>query len=305
MGPPSKMSRTDIARKPFGEIQNTMGMDRRGSNMQRGDKKTKMQSSMGIERQGNLQHHQDKETKVVRVDRSEVRGAECILSVRSMRLGSYSVVPVGQCVTVSKTDIKFSVPAIKQEDMIVPLTIPLSDLGSVKMFFEEREFYAERASSVLFLYPGPQTCSSIRSSLGMRSRESFYLDPSSTTKSEQGLILNLGPGDKEEVEQFLSTHMKADEVDPEEVNSLVIAALPRDQEFLLRKFSPGPSYMSRPSNSESSTSSSSRPVYSGRPSPAQSHPNQQRVALNLGQGGKGAPRMSYQPVKRNYDTISL
>eukprot|EP00092_Neocalanus_flemingeri_P041076 GFUD01044729.1.p1 GENE.GFUD01044729.1~~GFUD01044729.1.p1 ORF type:complete len:320 (+),score=82.66 GFUD01044729.1:92-1051(+) len=172
-------------------------------------------------------------------NQSMVINNECLIFCQSMRLGSYSVVPESNLVKICGGKILFSVPSVEDASSMVSVGFSISDLDSIKTFFEESTHYSSRSTNLLFLYPSQATCQAVRSLMGFHNQESFYLDSASQQKSQTGIIINFRGAVTEEVKEYLTENLKnAKDIKSEDANSIVISSLPKDQEILSRKFSP-------------------------------------------------------------------
>jgi len=152
----------------------------------------------------------------------------CTLACRSVRVGSYKVLPKDKIVITEK-GVQIKVPAIMNNMEIVTITIPMSDVLKVLAHFG-------KSMPLLFLYISPGACKRARASLSMNSNQSFFIDITSGDETQKRVTIlpeKLTDENKILLKRHFGTTLQ--EVESKEANEILVRSSPKDLHVLKQK----------------------------------------------------------------------
>ncbi|CAL4077566.1 unnamed protein product [Meganyctiphanes norvegica] len=117
------------------------------------------------------------------LEEGTVKGPYTSLSCRSLRIGSYKVMPTERVIFVQE-GIRIKMPPIIEGDEkeMVTIDIPIKKIVKILAYFG-------RSLPVIFVYVKPSMGSSIRNALKMTDKSGFYFDPCSSDESQKRITI--------------------------------------------------------------------------------------------------------------------
>jgi len=155
-------------------------------------------------------------------------GNWCNLACRSVRVGSYKVLPKDR-ISITEKGVQIKVPAIMNNMEIVTITIPMNDVLKVLAHFG-------KSMPLLFLYISPGACKRARASLAMNSVQSFYIDITSQDETQKRITIlpeKLTDDNKMILKRFFASSLQ--EVESKEANEILVRSSPKDLHILKQK----------------------------------------------------------------------
>ena len=158
----------------------------------------------------------------------DVSGQWCTLSCRSIRIGSYKVLPKEK-ITVTERGVQIQVPGIVNPSEAVIISIPMKDILKVLAHFG-------KSMPLLFLYICPSACQKTRKLLKMTNSQSFYIDVQSTDETQKRITI-LPEKLTEENKMILKQHFtgKVQELESKDANEILVRSSPKDIPMLKSK----------------------------------------------------------------------
>ncbi|PSN57920.1 hypothetical protein C0J52_00233 [Blattella germanica] len=161
-----------------------------------------------------------------------VPGMFTLLQCRTVRIGSYKVVPKDR-VLLSSIGIRISVPAIEDESKNVMLTVNIKDIVKVLIHFG-------RGMPVLFFYINPTPAARIRAALNMESKLGPYYDPSSQDETQRRITLlpeRLNEDSKVALKTIFGSlsNNVLEELNNKEANDILVRASPKEVQNMMKK----------------------------------------------------------------------
>lgn len=151
-------------------------------------------------------------------------GSYTLLHCRTVRIGSYKVVP-RERVVLSTVGLWISVPSIEDEEKNVVLLIDTPEIVKVLIHFG-------RGMPVLFFYTVPTLSSRIRNLLKMESKMGPYYDPSSTDETQRRITLlpeRLSEDSKVALKNIFGNSNVLGELNIKEANHILVRASPKEE----------------------------------------------------------------------------
>ncbi|XP_075233482.1 uncharacterized protein LOC142331448 isoform X2 [Lycorma delicatula] len=155
------------------------------------------------------------------------------VTCRTVRIGSYKVVPSDQVVLTSQF-VDISVPSIEDSSKSIKVRIPYSQIVKVLAHYG-------RGLPVFFIYTTPLMGSKIRDVLKMISKDGFYYDPASKVETQKRITLlpeRLSDTAKCKIKAILSNFFDKnmyEELCSKEANDILVRASPKEVQNILRK----------------------------------------------------------------------
>ena len=158
----------------------------------------------------------------------DVSGQWCSLPCRSIRIGSYKVLPKER-ISVTEKGVQIRVPGIVNPSEVVVISIPMKDILKVLAHFG-------KSMPLLFLYVTPSVCQKARKLLKMTNSQSFYFDVQSQDDTQKRITI-LPEKLTEENKMILKQHFsgKVQELESKDANEILVRSSPKDIPMLKSK----------------------------------------------------------------------
>ena len=158
----------------------------------------------------------------------DVSGQWCSLPCRSIRIGSYKVLPKER-ISVTEKGVQIRVPGIVNPSEVVVISIPMKDILKVLAHFG-------KSMPLLFLYVTPSACQKARKLLKMTNSQSFYFDVQSQDDTQKRITI-LPEKLTEENKMILKQHFsgKVQELESKDANEILVRSSPKDIPMLKSK----------------------------------------------------------------------
>nr|CAD7447282.1 unnamed protein product [Timema bartmani] len=152
-------------------------------------------------------------------------GSYTLLQCRTVRIGSYKVVPK-EPVIISSLGVRIAVPCTDDENESVPITVDLGEVVKALIYFGRG-----RGIPVIFLYTLPAVGARVRATLNMDDDTRPYFDPSSADETQRWITL-LPESLQEDSKVALKTIFGPldnvlSELDKEKANDILVRTSPK------------------------------------------------------------------------------
>ncbi|XP_021936900.1 uncharacterized protein LOC110838211 isoform X2 [Zootermopsis nevadensis] len=160
-----------------------------------------------------------------------IPGSYTLLQCRTVRIGSYKVVPKDR-VLLSSVGIRIAVPAIEDESKSVTLSVNIDEIKKVLIHFG-------RGMPVLFFYIVATAAARVRTALNMESKLGPYYDPTSQDETQRRITLlpeRLHEDNKVALKNiFGSLTNVLEELSNKEANDILVRASPKEVQNMMKK----------------------------------------------------------------------
>ncbi|PNF29866.1 hypothetical protein B7P43_G09538 [Cryptotermes secundus] len=160
-----------------------------------------------------------------------IPGCFTLLQCRTVRIGSYKVVPKDR-VLLSSVGIRIAVPAIEDDSKCVTLSVDIGEIVKVLIHFG-------RGMPVLFLYTVPTAAARVRAALSMESKLGPYYDPTSPDETQRRITLlpeRLHEDSKVALKNIFGPLSNVlEELSNKEANDILVRASPKEVQNMMKK----------------------------------------------------------------------